>query len=92
MEYDQTTLTAILVILGFTLGACLGSMAVYIQKEPDFSPMKRLIHSQRDSLRSLRTDFNAFRTNHERELMTILRETLRNSPRSVTSNDEPSIS
>ena len=92
MEYDQTTLTAVLVILGFTLGACLGSMVVYIQKEPDFAPMKRLIHSQRDSLRSLRTDFNAFRTNHERELMTILRETLRNSPRSVASNDEPTAS
>jgi hypothetical protein len=92
MEYDQTTLTAVLVILGFTLGACFGGMLIHLQKEPNFEPMKRLIHSQRDSLRSLRTDFNAFRSTHERELMTILRETLRNSPRSVASSDEPTVS
>jgi hypothetical protein len=89
MEYE---LTAILVILGFSLGACFGGMLIHVQKEPDLEPVKRLIHGQRDSLRSLRTDFNAFRSTHERELMTILRETLRNSPRSVVSNDEPSVS
>lgn len=92
MEYE---LTAMFIIVGFTLGACFGAILVHVQKEPprpDLEPMRRLIHSQRDSLRSLRTDFNAFRTNHERELMTIVRETLRPSPRSVASSDEPTAS
>jgi hypothetical protein len=92
MDYDENTLTAMFIIVGFTLGACFGGILVHVQKEPDLEPMRRLIHSQRDSLRSLRTDFNAFRNNHERELMTIVRETLRPSPRSVASTDEPTAS
>jgi len=93
MDYEIIT---ILILLGFLAGVCLGGIVtiLFTQKEtpiPDISPLQRLIHSQRDSLRSLRTDLNAFRTNHERELMTILRETLRNSPRSVA-GDEPTSS
>jgi hypothetical protein len=93
MDYEIIT---ILILLGFLAGVCLGGIVtiLFTQKEtpiPDISPLQRLIHSQRDSLRSLRTDFNTFRSTHERELMTILRETLRNSPRSVA-GDEPTSS
>jgi hypothetical protein len=94
MDYEIIT---ILILLGFLAGVCLGGIITILctQKDtpiPDITPLQRLIHSQRDSLRSLRTDFNAFRTTHERELMTILRETLRTSPRSIASSDEPTIS
>jgi hypothetical protein len=93
MDYEIIT---ILILLGFLAGVYLGGILtiLFTQKEtpiPDISPLQRLIHSQRDSLRSLRTDFNTFRSTHERELMTILRETLRNSPRSVA-GDEPTSS
>lgn len=82
-----------LVLLGLVTGMCMGSLLtiLYTTQEPDQTTNK-LIISQRDSLRSLRLDFNKFRENHERELIMLLRETLRTSPRSVGSVDEPSVS
>lgn len=82
---------AALVLLGFTTGMCVGAVIVMLHKKlepPQSDHLHKLIFSQRDSLRALRLDFNKFRENHERELMTILRETLRTSPRSVASADE----
>ena len=81
-----------LMLLGLMTGICIGSLVtiLYTTQEPDQTTNK-LIISQRDSLRSLRLDFNRFRENHERELMMLLRETLRTSPRSVASADEPSV-
>lgn len=84
--------TGVLILLGFITGMCIGSVIVSVQHryEPRSIPphMEKLIFGQRDSLRALRLDFNKFRENHERELMQLLRETLRTSPRSVGSNDE----
>ena len=78
-----------LVLLGVLTGLCIGSLLTILltTQEPDQHTQK-LILSQRDSIRALRMDFNRFRDNHDRELITLLRETLRNSPRSVASVDE----
>lgn len=82
---------AAFVLLGFTTGMCVGAVIMMLQRKLETAPplhLQKLIFSQRDSLRALRLDFNKFRENHEKELMTLLRETLRTSPRSVGSADE----
>jgi hypothetical protein len=86
-------ITGILVLIGFMTGMCLGSVAVLLQQRSESVPpsnpqIDRMLTNQRDSIRSLRMDFIRFRDNHDRELITLLRETLRNSPRSVASVDE----
>jgi hypothetical protein len=80
----------VLVLLGFTTGICIGAVLVMLRNPPkqQHTEIQKMIFSQRDSIRSLRLEFNKFRDNHERELLTLLRETLRTSPRSVTSNDD----
>ena len=91
-------LTGILILVGFITGMCLGAIIISSQDRieyiPDTNPtLEKLIYSQRDSLRALRVEFNKFRENHERELITLLRETLRGSSRSILSDDEePSVS
>ena len=86
-------IVGILVLIGFITGMCLGSVAVLLQQRtevvvPNNPHTERMLTNQRDSIRSLRMDFIRFRDNHDRELITLLRETLRNSPRSVASVDE----
>ena len=88
-------LTILLILVGLMTGICLGAVIIdKIHHVPDKNiHLEKLIYSQRDSLRALRLDFAKFRENHEQELMTILRETLRSSSRSVMSEDEePSVS
>lgn len=87
-------LTCALILLGLSTGICIGAVFTILIRRPipPSHNLQKLLFSQRDSLRALRLDFNNFRDNHERELMTILRETLRTSPRSVDLNDEPSVS
>jgi hypothetical protein len=82
--------TAALVLLGFTTGVCIGAVLVMLRISPrqQHTDIQKIMFSQRDSLRSLRLEFNKFRDNHERELLNILRETLRTSPRSVVSHDD----
>lgn len=84
--------TAAFMLLGFTTGICIGAVIVLLQQrnEPRSIPphIEKLVFGQRDSLRNLRLEFHKFRENHEKELMNILRETLRISPRSVASSDE----
>lgn len=95
MEEEPHPYMLALVMLGLSTGVCIGAILTMLCNPPqevktvNLTPIHKLIHAQRDSLRNLRTDFNSFRTSHERELMSIVRETLRVSPRSVVS-EEPS--
>jgi hypothetical protein len=96
MDIDPQSVVWALVVLGFSSGVCIGGILSILcmerTKEPETATLNKLIYAQRDSLRSLRTDFNVFRSTHEKELMNILRETLRVSPRAAPSdNDEPTL-
>jgi hypothetical protein len=96
MDIDPQSVIWALVVLGFSTGVCIGGilsiMCMERTKQPETGTLHKLISSQRESLRSLRTDFNVFRNTHEKELMNILRETLRLSPRVAPSdNDEPTL-
>jgi hypothetical protein len=92
MEYEVYPIFSGLVVIGFCIGVCVGCRMIaywdnYVNPPHKTKMLEKLVFSQRDSLRSLRLEFNNFRNGHEKELMTILRETLRTSPRS--SADEP---
>ena len=93
MDIEPQNVLWSLIVLGFSTGVCIGGILSMLCMErnppPQTQNLQRLIYAQRDSLRSLRTDFNEFRNTHEKELMNILRETLRVSPRSIASDDEP---
>lgn len=96
MDIDPQSVVWALVVLGFSSGVCIGGILSILCMErtnkPETGTLNKLVYAQRDSLRSLRTDFNEFRNNHEKELMNILRETLRVSPRVAPSdNDEPTL-
>ena len=96
MDIDPQSVVWAMIVLGFSSGVCIGGIISILcmerKKHPETGNLHKLIYAQRDSLRSLRTDFNEFRNTHEKELMNILRETLRVSPRvSPTDNDEPTL-
>ena len=96
MDIDPQSVVWAMIVLGFSSGVCIGGIISILcmerKKPPETGNLHKLIYAQRDSLRSLRTDFNEFRNTHEKELMNILRETLRVSPRvAPTDNDEPTI-
>lgn len=95
MEYEEHNVFISLVLLGFLIGMCIGAVLAMIldRKEVpklNLTSIHRNIHIQRDSLQNLRKEFTDFRANHERELMQLLRETLRASPRSTIS-EEPTL-
>jgi len=92
MEYEVYPVFTGLVVIGFCMGVCVGGAMIaywekYTNPRDKAHLLEKVVFSQRDSLRSLRLEFNNFRNGHEKELMTILKETLRSSPRSV--DDEP---
>ena len=92
MEYEVYPVFTLLVVIGFCIGVCIGGAMIaywdkYVNPSNKVKLLEKIIFSQRDSLRSLRLEFNTFRNGHEKELMTILRETLRTSPRQT--EDEP---
>lgn len=81
MEIQPLNIFWPLITLGFSTGVCIGGILGIVWENHDMhtrmNALQKTILSQRDSLRALRADFNEFRNTHERELMTILRETLR---------------
>lgn len=91
MDIEPQSILWALVTLGLATGICIGGIVSMVcgerKPEPQIVTLQKVIYSQRDSLRSLRTDFNTFRNSHEKELMTILRETLRVGPRTEVSDD-----
>ena len=81
-----------LVLLGLSTGVCIGAILSYLLTKHETSEdVHKSMVSQRELLRSLRADFHRFVENQEREFTTII-DTLRASPRSVSSNEEPSVS
>lgn len=81
-----------LIILGFATGVCIGGILGILWENnytnERLNNMQKHILSQRESLRMLRVELNDFRNKHEQELMTLLREIIRNNAMSYTSEIE----
>jgi hypothetical protein len=94
MEYEVYPIFTLFTVMGFCVGVCMGGGMLiywdnYMNPPHKTRMMEKVIFNQRDSLRSLRLDFNKFKNEHAKELLNIMREALRSSPRSVIT-EEPS--